>query len=356
MAKLAKTVPTEAKRLLDFIAQFEAPGGYGVVYGNKQKGLEKPLIQWTVDEIINANPSFYKRHGSSAAGRYQFMRNTLVGLRQQFPEIGGMRFAPELQDRLGFELLKRRGFEKYMSGQLSLTAFGLALAQEWASLPVLKAREGAHRWIERGDSYYKGDAQNKAHARPEAVEAILRAIKAPADTAWGPVPLADYPEIPAVEATPGIAAVPAPVTASRSPTGVLSGIWALLQGKPPVKAADRSDVRAEVKAEVPSLSKELGGLRLAGLLTGFGGLLGGAQDTGLLDTLKGAADQASDTAQSVQQLVNLIFGLIRWSVAHWWVFVLGLGIYMLVKVGWAIYKVYAQIIHNRAMAELLRRE
>lgn len=352
MATLNRNIPYGMKFLLDYIGNIEAPKGYGTVYNNKQGKLEKPLTQWTVNEIIGANPSFYRRHGSSAAGRYQIMQKTLMGLRNKFPEIGTMRYTPELQDALGAELLRQRGWQDFVTGKSSLDAFALALAQEWASLPVLRDMQGANRRVRAGESYYAGDTLNKSLTTPAEFRRALVKAMSPGPGA-APMPIASVPladvEPEAVPAPPLV-----PVTASGSAKGFLSGVWALIQGKPPVKAAERSDVRAEVKAEAPSLAKELGGLRLASLATLFGGVVGGAQDTGILDSVKGAADQASSTAQSVQQLVNLIFGLIRWSVNHWWVFFLAIGAYMLVKVGWAVYKIWVQIQQNRAISEYLR--
>lgn len=86
---------------------------------------------------------------------------------------GKRKFDPELQDRLAYALLDRRGYEKFAAGKLSIVAFGLALAQEWASFPVLEDCQGAHRKVKRGETYYAGDHLNKALISPETVEAIL---------------------------------------------------------------------------------------------------------------------------------------------------------------------------------------
>ncbi|WP_204327022.1 hypothetical protein, partial [Stenotrophomonas maltophilia] len=74
---------------------------------------------------------------------------------------------------MGFHLLERRGYSRFMAGRLSVTAFGLNLAKEWASFPVLRACNGQHRKVERGQSYYAGDGQNHALVTPEAIEALL---------------------------------------------------------------------------------------------------------------------------------------------------------------------------------------
>src|SRR6185312_4179042 len=107
--------------------------------------------------------------GSSAAGRYQFMRATLLGLRSEL----NLRGSQLLQDRLGYHLLLRRGYDDFMAGKISRTEFGKRLAQEWASFPVLTVCKGAHRQLNRGQSYYAGDGLNKALVKPEKVEAVL---------------------------------------------------------------------------------------------------------------------------------------------------------------------------------------
>jgi lysozyme len=143
-----------------------------------------------------------------------------------------------------------------------------------------------------------------------------------------------------------------PVTVSQqdpdmiAPTKPLSGLWSLFQGKPPVPRGDRKEVVEQAKEEAPSLMKDLGGLRTVGLLGGAGSLLGGAQDSGLLDSIKSSADGATETFQSVQSLVNIILSAVKWGVSHWWLFGLALTLYVLVKVGWAIFKVYVYVRNN----------
>lgn len=155
-----------------------------------------------------------------------------------------------------------------------------------------------------------------------------------------------------------VAAPPAAETVekvSSSPKGVLSGLWALLQGKPPVPQAERSAVRAEVREERPDLAKDLGGLRLAGLGTLGASVLGGTADSGLLDTLKQSADGVRDTSTSVKEFADLVIGFIRWGVAHWWIFGLAIGVYMLFRVGWAVFRVYSYVQQRRAIEAALNK-
>ncbi len=172
-----KTVPAGAAMLLDFIGDLEAPQGYGTIYADKQGRLPKPLTSMTLGEVIDAQKAWSKNHGSSAAGRYQFLRATLTDLSKELGLRGSQRFDADLQDRLGFHLLKRRGYEAFMAGKISRTEFGKRLAQEWASLPVLAAAKGQKRDLKRGQSFYAGDGLNRALVAPEQVEAMLDEVR-----------------------------------------------------------------------------------------------------------------------------------------------------------------------------------
>ncbi|ETR75074.1 membrane protein [Afipia sp. P52-10] len=169
-----KSIPPFAAHLLDFIGGIEAPKGYETVYGNNQAKLAKPLTQMTIAEVMKAQPTWTKRFGSSAAGRYQFMLATLRGLVKELGLDTGAKFDAAMQDRLGYHLLKRRGYDRFVAGEIGVTTFAKLLAQEWASLPVLQDTKGAHRDIKRGQSYYAGDGLNKSLVPPQRVEALLR--------------------------------------------------------------------------------------------------------------------------------------------------------------------------------------
>jgi hypothetical protein len=198
-----KTVPVGAALLLAFIYRTETdrepPDCYEVIFGNRQSALAKPLTQMTLAEVQAAQLTwsgmgwaklFKSTKASSAAGAPQLMRATLATLIAD----PSLRLSPSqkldgnLQDRLGYHLLKRHGYEAFMAGRLSRTEFGKRLAQEWASFPVLTACQGQKRTVQRGQSYYAGDGLNKALARPEDVEAILDRVRATAATPSTAVP------------------------------------------------------------------------------------------------------------------------------------------------------------------------
>ncbi|WP_205821040.1 hypothetical protein [Methylobacterium nonmethylotrophicum] len=220
-----KTVPAGAALLLDFIASKEAPRGYGTVYGNNQAKLAKPLTSMTLAEVIAAGPSWTRSFGSSACGRYQFMKATLEGLRDELGLTGREIFGPDLQDRLGYHLLKRRGYEAFMAGTLSVAGFGLKIAQEWASFPVLAPTKGQKRTVTRGQSYYAGDGLNKALVSADAVEVALSKAR----QAGNAVPAGPAPAIATVPATSVPPVAPAAKPAPAPVGGLLSRALARLR-------------------------------------------------------------------------------------------------------------------------------
>ena len=172
-----KTVPAGAAYLLEFIGKIEAPQGYDTIYGNNQKNLAKPVTRMTLAEVQAAQPTWTKLYGSSATGRYQFMYATLKGLIDELGLNTKQKLDSNLQDRLAYHLLRRRGYDAFVFGRIDATEFGKRLAQEWASFPVLKGTKGAHRNVTRGQSYYVGDGLNKSLVKPEQVEQALKGVR-----------------------------------------------------------------------------------------------------------------------------------------------------------------------------------
>jgi hypothetical protein len=178
-------VPAGAAMLLDFIAGLETnrPGeaGYETIIGyrNEKPGtLPKPITQMTLEELLAEQRRWVKnlKAPSGAAGRYQIIRPTLLSLIAELGVPLSATFTPELQDRFGLALLKRRGWNQFAASTLSLRDFGNRLAREWASVPVLSRQQGAHRTVERGESYYAGDGINASLARASEAEAVLAEV------------------------------------------------------------------------------------------------------------------------------------------------------------------------------------
>lgn len=191
-----RSITPGAALLLDFIGRTEAPAGYGTIYANGQKKLGVDITKWTLDQVEAAQPGWTKTFGSSASGRYQFMRDTLdrpgtiQDIEGEMGLTGKELFSPDVQDRMAMHLLRRRGWDAWVAGKLSTSGFALALAKEWASFPVLAQTKGQKRTVTRGQSYYSGDGLNKALVKPEAVEDVLRRALAAEKAAAAPaVPL-----------------------------------------------------------------------------------------------------------------------------------------------------------------------
>lgn len=221
-----------AAMLLDFIASFESSEssrGYETIFGNHQDRLSKKITSMTLDELLANQVQWGRQFGSSAAGRYQFMPNTLRTLMPELRLTGREVFSPALQDRLGYRLLRRRGFDGFISKMLSIDGFGLGLAQEWASLPVLKDTRGAKRAVARGQSYYAGVFSNKAGVSPERVETVLREVLALPNQSTVP---SKTPEVVMANSTPAsLPTIPADGDFAPKPwylsKGVIGGLIAV---------------------------------------------------------------------------------------------------------------------------------
>lgn len=199
-------VPAGAAMLLDFIGRAETgktgSEAYNIIVFYKQDKLPRPLTEFTISELLDAQRAWAKNWGGSAAGKYQIIRKTLLGLVEQLGIPGDAKFSPDLQDRLGYRLLTTRGWQASASGQVTIGAFALALAKEWASMPVLSTVQGSHRQVKRGESYYAGDGVNASQKGADEFEAALKAALATKPT--GPViipatPNPPPPDIPAPE-------------------------------------------------------------------------------------------------------------------------------------------------------------
>lgn len=386
------SVPAQAKRLLDFIASYEAPRGYDTVYGNKMSRMPKSITAMTVDAVITNGPWRTKQFGSSACGRYQFMTATLKGLRDEGSVSGSERMTPDVQDRLGYVLLKRRGYAKFMSGALSFAAFGNQIAMEWASFPVLSATNGKRR----GQSYYAGDGLNHVLVGPEPVERVLNAMRSEAVvTVADPISLMSEPMIQAprvdtvaapevklpwwqkligVKSKPSTPAVSRPglhpkgdpalwdvqaallrkayytkgkldgldggltqgaVAQARKDNGLGDGgidaaFLAALPTMPqrPVSAERAHMSLPEASAHAPELFSPAKWLVSAGL----GSLgLGGASGTGLMDNVQGGIAKANDVFGQVQSAFGLVSGAVGFVVEHKTLFLVGIGAFLVWK-------------------------
>ncbi len=150
--------------LLELIADKESGGDYNRVYG---AGVQRrDLTNMTINEVLAWQRHYTGTEGSasSAAGKYQIIRKTLEGLKDEMGLTGNEKFDEEMQDRMAYQLLERRGYSDYLAGNMAESTFMRKISQEWASMPK----------DEGGRSYYAGDGLNKAHATPETLLLAMR--------------------------------------------------------------------------------------------------------------------------------------------------------------------------------------
>lgn len=151
----------KAARILDFVAGPESAGNYNAFHGNARS--TRDLSAMTLDQVMAWSGN--RGTASSATGRYQFMKNTLAGLKTEMGLSGSEPFTPALQDRMALQLLNRRGYSEWQAGRITDAAFANRLALEWASLPNITAQNGRPA----GVSAYAGDGLNRSSVSPAAV-------------------------------------------------------------------------------------------------------------------------------------------------------------------------------------------
>ncbi|WP_267355619.1 MULTISPECIES: hypothetical protein [unclassified Methylobacterium] len=157
---LEPEMPIGDRGMLDLIAKAEGTThrGYNDSFAHQVGG---DLTGKTLGEIEQVQRSM---RGSSAIGRYQFMRGTLFGGghrgdRGLTGELGLSRddkFTPELQDRLANALIERRYREakraQAKQGGDFMRHFRTALAREWASFPGDYGQRGRNGGMYPGQS------------------------------------------------------------------------------------------------------------------------------------------------------------------------------------------------------------
>jgi hypothetical protein len=138
-------------------------GGKVIGSGNSEKIINKKLTDMTIGEIMSraAKPSdnAQKRQSEGlifAAGRYQIIPDTLKGLVNAGIATKDEKFSPEVQDRLGMELIRQTGALK-MASEGRYDEAQNALAKVWAGIPLATDLNGK----KAGQSYYAGPG-NKA--------------------------------------------------------------------------------------------------------------------------------------------------------------------------------------------------
>ena len=153
------------QQILDFLAQYESNGNYNIVNG----GSTLDLTSMSVAQVLQEQGRWRSWPGatSSAVGRYQIIRSTLRGLVNNGVLDLQDTFDQTTQNKAGMALLRGRGLNSYLSGDMSPASFARSLSMEWAALPA-----GAH-----GQSYYAGVGNNQAHVSWDSMMTLLNGAR-----------------------------------------------------------------------------------------------------------------------------------------------------------------------------------
>ncbi|MCB1557713.1 MAG: peptidoglycan-binding protein [Alphaproteobacteria bacterium] len=153
--------PTQkGNELLDFIGKHESSNNYNITYGSK----EEPLTKMTVKEVYALQKKMLAEgRGSSAVGRYQFLKGTLKEAVDKLGIDESEFFDKKLQDQLARSRMEYRGYEEYKAGKISTEELIKGLANEWASLPPDASNK----------SRYEGVLNNKALTKFETLKDLL---------------------------------------------------------------------------------------------------------------------------------------------------------------------------------------
>ena len=158
-------INAKTQKILHFIGQLEAPGGYNSFSYYASAPPPKDLTQLTVDEVLAWQKNIDATSKSEAAGRYQIMQETLRHYIVPTMKLTGHElFDSNLQDLMALELLKRRGWNT----KINTKALANNLAKEWASLPVVSGQN-------KGKSYYHSGriTKNRAQTTPDIFLSVL---------------------------------------------------------------------------------------------------------------------------------------------------------------------------------------
>lgn len=156
--------------LLNLIGKSEGTDkgrGYNetLAYGKLTNG-NVTLVNMTLDEVLALQEAMLRhkdnKWNSSALGRYQIVRKTLLALISKMKVSRKAYFDQNMQDAMAVQLLIGRGIGSWLNGNKSTADFMMGLALEWASLPTINGK-GAYHAVK---------------ITPTEVQAVLSQVKA----------------------------------------------------------------------------------------------------------------------------------------------------------------------------------
>lgn len=140
--------------VLDLIAGPESAGRYDAVYPGRRR---PEILDMTLTELIRDMRRRGNAYGSSASGRYQYIRTTLQEIAGQMGlDFDTTKFTPEVQDQIAvYHLRLSHGLDSWIAGRMSNEAFLARLSRTWAGIPDPGT----------GRSFYAGVLDNRAGVR-----------------------------------------------------------------------------------------------------------------------------------------------------------------------------------------------
>lgn len=139
-----------------------------LAYGLLTNG-DVALINMTIEQVLTLQEQMLRhkanRWNSSALGRYQIVRKTLLALISKMKVSRKAYFDQNMQDAMAVQLLIGRGIGRWLNGSITTEALMAGLAAEWASLPKING-QGAYHAVK---------------ITPTEVQAVLGQVK----TLWG---------------------------------------------------------------------------------------------------------------------------------------------------------------------------
>lgn len=192
VAKLKKSLPSEVKAkgpvqlpplsqdsatqgkvgdILNFIARYESRGNYNIVVGGQ---TVPELSKMTLNQVYDYQRQMVQSgKESSAVGRYQYIRKTLVDTAAQMGlDPATTVFDQKTQDAIATHTLRSIGLDKWLNEQMSDEQFLNNVAKIWAGIPTTS-----------GISAHAGVGSNKAGTTAQNALAALQNIKTGTQTA-----------------------------------------------------------------------------------------------------------------------------------------------------------------------------
>lgn len=244
-----KTLPAEARGLLDTIAGTESPG-YDVIYGGRRVGdlSRHPNIAVPIESGPNAGKT------SSAAGRYQFIKGTWDDAQRalNLPD-----FSPESQDKAAWWLAqkeyrdrtRRDLLQDLRSGDPTLRAsIGTMLRKQWTSLPggIEAGTTGGRFASELGANIARNMPPVPEQPPPQVLRDLEQALRLRGNVAFDgtfrPAPLLPGGASPAAAGTMGN-------TATTNSSVLNQNTTVNVQGGTPDTARQVADMQARINQD-----------------------------------------------------------------------------------------------------------